>query len=84
MRSMKSKIGEIHKGESSKARDQSDDFLPDNRVTRSLESEIHNIYEVRISGQTTSRLISKTNDNSSTTYEVHNNRMTEILRKRLI
>ncbi len=81
---MKSKVGEIYKGESSKARDQSDDFLPDNRVTRSLESEIRNIYEFKNSGQMTSRLILKANGNSSTTYETHNNRMTEILRKRLI
>ena len=84
MKIMKSKAGKTNRRKISGARTKTSSLPTDNYVIRSLKHEIRNVNELQNAAQFASQQNSHATEDPFAKYVIHNVKMGEVLRKRLL
>ena len=84
MKIMKSKAGKTSRRKISGERTKTSGHPPDNYVIRSLKHEIYNVNEFWNTAQFASQQNSQVTEDPLAKYVIHNVKMGEVLRKRLL
>ena len=84
MRIMKSKPGKTSRRKISGKKTKTSGLPPDNYVIRSIKHEIRNVNEYQNTAQFTSQQNTQLSEDPLAKYVIHNVKMGEVLRKRLL